>query len=199
MERLPAYRSIPRGAIKIDLPNTFQIEGHTCGPSALMAIFAYYGVGPEEEWDLATLMRIDDTGSDPKHLIRAVRKYRLKCQEFQPMTTDQVVACLDRGRPVMIMLQAWARGRSFRADPRAYRNHWTDGHWIVAIGYDRERLYFEDPAIYRARGYIRRAELDLRWHDVVGTKESRSDHYGIAIWKPGVRRSVFGERARRIR
>jgi predicted double-glycine peptidase len=193
LPRLPAYRAIPRGAIKIDLPNTFQIQPYTCGPAALMAIFAYYGVGPEEEWELEEdVMRIDRSGTDPVHLIRAVTRYRLKYQQFKDMTIDQLVACLDQRRPVMIMLQAWEDDRT------SYLNYWKAGHWIIAIGYDRHRIYFEDPSIYRNRGFIARRELGPRWHDVVGTEETHTDHYGIAIWKPNVRRSVFPERARRI-
>jgi hypothetical protein len=48
LPRLPAYRSIPRGAIRIDLPNTFQLKPYTCGPAALMAVFAFYGSDPRK-------------------------------------------------------------------------------------------------------------------------------------------------------
>jgi uncharacterized protein YvpB len=136
-------------------------------------------------------MRIDPSGTDPKHLIRAATKYGMEYQEFNPMTIEQVVSCLDRRRPVMIMLQAWGYRRS-------YRHRWKDGHWIIAIGYDDDRLYFEDPSIYRGRGFLTRAELGPRWHDVVGKKERRVDHYGIAIWKPNFQGSAFPGRARRI-
>jgi predicted double-glycine peptidase len=186
-----AYVNIPPSAIKIDLPNTFQLEDYTCGPAALMAIFAYYGVGPEEEWELEEHMGIDEEGSDPKHILRAVKRYGLAHREFSPMTVGELVTCLDDKHPVMIMLQAWG-------DRRSYDRWWVDGHWIVAIGYDRRRIYFEDPAIYRGRGYLDRAELERRWHDVEGPGNTPTEHYGIAIWKPGVEVSRFPERARRI-
>lgn len=191
MTRPPPYRAIPRHAIKIDLPNTFQLQDYTCGPAALMAIFAYYGVGPVEEWDLEKAMRITKAGTDPVHLVRAAKLYRMRYREFRGMRIADVVRSLDARRPVLIMLQAWGERRS-------YANWWKDGHWIIAIGYDADVIYFEDPSLYGSRGYIRRVELDRRWHDVEGSKNMETDHYGIAIWKPGVRRSHFHVRAQRI-
>jgi predicted double-glycine peptidase len=191
MPKRVQYRTIPAGAIKIDLPNTFQLEGYTCGPAALMAIFAYYGVGPEEEWDLETTMKIDKTGSDPAHIIRAVKRYGLAFEESRPMRVARLCELLDRGRPVMIMVQAWGERDS-------YAKRWSDGHWIVAIGHDREGVYFEDPALYRTRGFLSFEELETRWHDIEGPQRRKVEHYGIAIWDPKVVGSAYRDRARRI-
>jgi hypothetical protein len=53
---------------------------------------------------------------------------------------------------------------------------------VVAVGYDAERFYFEDPAMFGV-GYIGRAELEARWHDLdeFGT---RLEHFGIAFAQP---------------
>ncbi len=186
------YVDIPPGAIKIDLPNTAQLEDYTCGPAALLAIFTYYGVGPEQEDELAQVMGISTEGSDPVHLVTAARRFGLTCEEFRPMTIAQLERCLDARRPVLIMLQAWG------SEPSPYRVRWDDGHWIVAIGYAGGRVYFEDPLIYSTRGYLTYEELDLRWHDLEGADNVRVEHYGVAIWKPDVTESVFAGRARRI-
>lgn len=70
------YRPIPGDAIKVDLPNGCQQETWTCGPAALLSICSHYGVGPEEEWEVAEDMGIDEEGSDPIHFERAAKKRR---------------------------------------------------------------------------------------------------------------------------
>jgi hypothetical protein len=59
------YRKVPKKAIKIDLPNATQITDYTCGAAALQSICAYYGVGPEDEWDFEAQMGMPTTGADP--------------------------------------------------------------------------------------------------------------------------------------
>lgn len=130
-ELMADTRPIPASAIKLDLPDVVQTKGYTCGAAALLAICRYYGIGPRSERGVVEDMRFGKAGSDPKHVLRAVAKYGLAHEEFRPMTTQQLRACLDRGHPVMVMLQAWAD-----PPPRSYADDWEDGHWIVAIGYD---------------------------------------------------------------
>jgi predicted double-glycine peptidase len=185
------YRAIPDGAIKIDLPNTFQLHGYTCGAAALLSICSYYGVGPEEEWDVADDMNMTKAGTDPADVIAALVKYGLCFREFRPMTKGQIRRCLDLRRPVMIMLQAWG-------DRASYRDAWHDGHWVIAIGYDDRGFYFEDPSISGARGFLSSHELDERWHDIEGVHQVQTPRYGIAIWKPGIARSAFDRLARVI-
>ncbi len=190
--RLPNnYRAIPEGAIKIELPNTFQLHGHTCGAAALLSICSYYGVGPEAERDVAADMNMKKTGTDPADVIGALERYGLRFREYRPMTNGQVRRCLDLHRPVMIMLQAWG-------DRASYRDHWEDGHWVIAIGYDMRGFYFEDPSISSARGFMSYRELDDRWHDLEGSDHHRVVRYGLAIWKPNATRAAARRLARVI-
>ncbi|HWU85948.1 MAG TPA: C39 family peptidase [Kofleriaceae bacterium] len=174
-------QSIPTASIKIDLPNIVQAKDYTCGAAALLAICRYYGVGPRSERRVVEDMGFGRDGSDPKHVLRAVKKYGLAHEELRPMTIRQLRAYLDLARPVMLMLQAWADPR-----PASYRDHWEDGHWVVAIGHDTTRIYFEDPYLEGARGYLTHAQLDERWHDIEGRDAHHVDHYGLAIWKPAL-------------
>ena len=54
---------------------------------------------------------------------------------------------IDAGHPTLITLQA------YRTSNRPYRELWDDGHWVAAIGYDRHRIYFEDPVRSTALGW----------------------------------------------
>jgi len=82
----------------------------------------------------------------------------------------------------MLMIQAWGE----QEDGRGYRGYagvWKNGHWVLAIGYDRAGIYFEDPSLQAVRGYLSLAELETRWRDT-GPHGKRLHRYGLAIWKP---------------
>jgi predicted double-glycine peptidase len=190
------YQEIPQGAIRVPVPDTLQETDYTCGASALQAVCKFFGVGPVTEREFVQHMGMSRSGSDPEHLMRAVRRYRLDHEEFHQMSREQLKICLDEFRPVILMLQAWGTTEAENAR-RTYRRRWEDGHWVVAIGYDQHGVYFEDPSIFDARGFLTYDELDARWHDW-GANREHVEHYGLAVWLPGVRQSVYETRARRI-
>jgi len=186
------YRRIPRKAIKIDLPNATQMTDYTCGASALQAICSYFGVGPEDEWDFEQQMAMPKTGADPIHITTAAKDYGLEVKELRPMTAAQLEKYIDKGRPVILMLQAWA-GREL-----SYARTWDEGHYVIAIGYDDEVFYVEDPSIHGSRGFVTREELDARWHDVEGEDNHHTEHLGIAIWKNKPTKLGYGRGARHV-
>jgi predicted double-glycine peptidase len=167
---------ISRTAIKIGLPGHQQRKDYTCGAAAMLSVCSYYGVGPRREATIERDMRMTELGSDPAHLIRALDRYGIAHQAHQPMTDGELRKSLDARRPVIMMLQAWASPR-----PASYRDHWTDGHWVVAIGYTQAGVVFADPYLERARGYLSFAELDERWHDLEGRRHRRVQRYGLAV------------------
>lgn len=194
------YRPIPPSALRVAVPDTTQQTDYSCGASSLQAIAKYYGVGPDCERDFVRDTGMDHRiGSHPDQIIKAAKKYGLKCRPYQPMTLDQLHRELDLRHPVMLMIQAWGlERRGTRMRPRrSYRNVWKDGHWVVAIGYDREVVYFEDPSLQAVRGYLRNEELDKRWHDTA--RHGRHvEHLGLAIWLPGAHGSRYASRSQRI-
>jgi predicted double-glycine peptidase len=185
------YQRIPPGAIKIALPSVRQGEDWTCGAAALLAICAYYGVGPEWEHEIARAMRMTRDGSDPAQLVRVAQGYGLETEEVRGMTDGQLRRTLDARRPTVLMLQAWGKRRS-------YRDHWRSGHWVIAIGHSRAGVVFEDPWLHRSRGFLPWRELAERWHDVEGREDDRVERYGLAIWRPGVRASRRDQLAKRL-
>jgi predicted double-glycine peptidase len=166
----------------IELPGTVQETGHTCGAAALRSICAYYGCAPASEAELVAAMGFGEDGSDPAHVLRAVARYGLHHREYRPMTDRQLARCLDRGRPVLIMLQAWPDV----APPAGFANVWDSGHWVVAIGYDARGVYFMDPSIDGARGFLTHDALAERWHDIEGGDAHHVHRYGVAIWRQRV-------------
>lgn len=178
----PAPLLIPDGAIKVPVPDTNQETDSTCGASALLAVCLYFQTGPKEERRVVQAMRMSlRDGSDPEDVRRGALHGGLTYHEVQPMSQQRLKQFLDVGKPVLVMLQAWAD------EPVNYADDWNDGHWVVAIGYDNTGFYFEDPSIARRRGFLSYEELAIRWHDV-GKYGQHVPQYGIALWKPGTRR-----------
>jgi predicted double-glycine peptidase len=191
------YHRIRKGNIRIAVPDTTQQTDHSCGTSALQAVCHYYGVGREDEEEYNDDTDLKNSGADPYQLVDAARKYGLKVIECQPMTIKQLKHALDRHRPVIIMMQAWGKGRGPGGYRKSYKRIWKDGHWVVAIGYDRTGVFFEDPSLQAVRGYLSFSELEERWHDI-GPKKKHIERYGMILWKPGTRKSMYETRAERI-
>ena len=188
-------RVIPPRAIKVDLPDTRQTTNYSCGASALQAICGYFVVGPAEEEDYIRDLKLDPrVGAHAFQIKRAALKYGLRVSEKKPMGLAHLKRFLDTGKPVMLMLQAWDAEGSTDGE---YANEWDEGHWVVAIGYDRAGVYFEDPSLAVARGFIPYDELIERWHDT-GPHGVHVQRFGMAIWKPGVKKSAHTRRARKI-
>jgi ABC-type bacteriocin/lantibiotic exporter with double-glycine peptidase domain len=168
------------GAVKVDVPRVVQCEEHTCGAAALLAICRHYGLGPDDEATIVRDMELPKGGADPVHLVRAIRAYGLSYEEHRGMTPDVLRATLDAARPVMLALQAWG-----------------EGHWVVAIGYDKRGVHVEDPWLPGdVRGFFGWRALANRWHDVEGHPPRPLVHYGLAVWA-SPRRSTSARRAGR--
>jgi predicted double-glycine peptidase len=152
-------------AVKVAVPSVVQAEDHTCGAAALLAICRYYGVGPDDEATIVRDSQLTQDGSDPVHLLRAIRKYGLTAEEHRGMTDATLRTTLDAKRPVMLAVQAWG-----------------EGHWVVAIGYDARGVLLEDPWLANARGFLGWRALAKRWHDIEGEPPVPLVRYGLAVW-----------------
>jgi len=181
------YYPIPRKAIRVFLPDTMQKKNYSCGAAAIMSISRYFGRGPEYEEDFIELLKKKGMkpriGAHPYQLAKLARDLGLEIEEHEHMTLGQLRSCLKNGRPVLMMLQAY--GENERGQPlTSYKQVWKEGHWVVAVGYDREGVFFEDPSLEAIRGYIPNKELRDRWHDI-GPKDEHVERYGMEIWRRG--------------
>jgi predicted double-glycine peptidase len=91
------------------------------------------------------------------------------------MTADGLKEYLEKGTPVILLIQAWG-------DPATYDQN-ESGHYVIAIGYNEEELIVEDPALRLVRGFITWDELESRWHSY-GDGDKIYDHWGMAISEP---------------
>jgi predicted double-glycine peptidase len=161
----------------LPLPDVRQHTSYACGAGALQAVLAYYGVDVRGDRLMADLGTNAEVGTRWWEIVRVARGYGLEAASQEGMTVDELAAHLDRGEPVLLAIQAWVHPAP--ADAAGWSARTEDGHYVVAVGHDAERFYFEDPAMFGV-GYIPRAELEARWHDYdeFGT---RLERFGIVF------------------
>jgi predicted double-glycine peptidase len=173
---------IPTGAVRIPVPDTLQQTDWTCGAASVRAICGYFGCGASTERQYRLDMGIPRAGADPEHLMWGLVRYGLDFRAYCPMSVEQLQASVRRGRPVLLMLQAWGVDKRTNQYRKSYQGIWQDGHWVVAIGSDRKGVYFEDPSINGYRGFLDYAALEERWHDW-GPRYEQVYNFGISVWQ----------------
>ena len=121
------------------------------------------------------MSRDPEDGIDPAALVELTQRAGLNVTVKHGMSIDDLIGFLDREIPVICCIQAWG-------EPGDYGKR-SSGHYIAAIGYDDDSIYFQDPVIEQERGFLSDSEFDERWYDR-GSDGTEYDHFGIAMWLP---------------
>ena len=161
----------------LDFPDSRQGTLDMCGIAAVQAILYYYGKSRIQS-ELAEAMHLSlDVGTEPEHIVSFFEDEDFQVY-FGPMTIDTVKKCIDQGIPVILLIQAWVAEY-----PVVYDEIATEGHYVVAMGYDdeNERIICDDPALMQNRGYIGYEELLTRWR-MYGSDENLLENHGIAVY-----------------
>jgi predicted double-glycine peptidase len=174
---------VPRAdpTVLLAVPNVRQHTAYACGAAALQSILAYYGVDVRQDTLIRQLGTNEADGTRYWEIVRVAKEYGLQPTVASGFTIAELIAEINKGVPILIAIQAWIE----KGDPRdisAWLTRKDDGHYLVAVGYDDHRIYFEDPAMFRL-GYINFEELNARWHDY-DQNGQRLDHFAI-LFKGG--------------
>jgi predicted double-glycine peptidase len=157
----------------LPVPLIRQVTTYDCGVAAFQGVLAYYGIDCREAV-LAQRLRANETsGVVTEDMVRVAAEYGLR-GEARQMTLAEVQQYIDQGFPVILLIQAWPD------DPqRDLAASWDDGHFVTAVGYDSQYMYFNDSSLLGYRGYLSYEELEARWHDIDGYQ--RVEHYGVIL------------------
>ena len=170
-----------------NFPEMRQISIWDCGASVMESVLDYYGIEVGEE----VLMKLAGTnkkiGTSIAGMKKIADKYGLNFKAGE-MTITEVKKYIDKKIPVILSLKAWPEKKV----------DWTldsvEGHYAIAIGYDKSKIYFEDP--YKSvRTYLSFKELEIRWHSLDNEKKCvrRYVKWGMAVLgrKDGKRKSLL--------
>ncbi len=141
----------------LPFPELRQAYDWDCGASAIQSILIYYGIDVRAGLIIKEAGTNHDHGTTPENMKAVFKSYKLKCTSGK-ITIDEIKDYINKKTPVILLLQAWTRQENVD-----WKNDWDDGHYVVAIGYDSKRIYFEDPYSL-SRTYLSYDDLLLRWH-----------------------------------
>lgn len=88
------------------------------------------------------------------------------------MNINDIIYYIDKEIPIIVFIQAWG-------DLDDYSEAWNNGHHTIAIGYNRNKIFFGDPSMFNI-GYIGYSELMKRWHYMEDDK--RYIRLGMAVY-----------------
>lgn len=140
----------------LDFPQLRQSFEYNCGSKALQGVLIYYGIEVREESIMKDANTCHGVGTLICGIESVINKYKLQ-YDSRVMTVEDIEKHLNQKNPVLILLQAWGDNNP------DYENYYEDGHWVVAIGYDKNNIYFEDPYAFK-RTFLSKDELMGRWH-----------------------------------
>jgi uncharacterized protein len=173
------WMMLREGTVKTHVPTVRQETDYSCGAAALMAVFKYFRVGPKTEEEIRKLLDTNsEDGTRTKNIIKVARKFGLETKAKYNMDPHDLKKWLDEEKPIIVCLQAWGKKKHYKTK--------DSGHYVVAIGYDKNNVYFQDPSLTKTRGHIPWKEFIKRWHDKDASGDR--DRYGIAVWKEGGRK-----------
>lgn len=186
----PTASSSAADAIKlpdntIPVPIVSQQQDFTCGDVATLALLRFWKhddwAGQPESVLYGPLMTTRANGTEPYDIATFLAAVPGMHAEYKTgadgTQLSDLEAAIDRREPPIVDVQAWRSGNS------SWTGDWSDGHYAVMIGYDQTNLFFMDPSTGGHYGYIPRADLAQRWHDVVGPDGAPT--YRMAIFVRG--------------
>ena len=160
----------------IDLPGGRQSYDFDCGPKALQLVMGYYNVDVPYS-KLMKELKSDRDGTPVKNMIAVAERKGFQVIAETGVSIDTLKEYVDRGRPVIVLLQAWADRLIALED---WRDTDDNGHYVVVIGYEGNIIIFEDPSSFR-RVWLTTEEFLLRWHDVDPRTKERYDHFAMLL------------------
>jgi predicted double-glycine peptidase len=161
----------------LDFPSTRQSYDYSCGPGAVQAVLAYYGEDYRES-QLIDLLKTDkDTGTYVKDIVKFLDSLGYITDVKQNMTKEELFSYIDKNIPVIVLIQAWGKEADFL---KHYKETWTDGHFVVVIGYTEKDIVCSDPGLFKS-GYIPIEEFIDRWHDY-DEGETKTYRLGVAVY-----------------
>ena len=157
----------------IPVKNVRQNYNYDCGAAALKSVAHFFDVSLENEREF---IKLCDTGKEkgthPDDIVSGAKKLGLQAKMFDHMSLEDLKIFLDRRKPVICAIQAYGEEEDYD-EPK-------NGHYVIAVGYDEKKVYFEDPSLRMSRGQIPTDEFIRRWHDQAYSGEDQI-RLGIVI------------------
>ncbi len=169
---------LPAGALGV--PAVEQATDYSCGPATLTAVLRYWKRPVACEQDLyQPLHTTPKDGTEPYMLEKVARERGLEAEYRIGASVDDLRRALAAGTTVILDLQAW------RDTKKPWSDDWDDGHSVVLVAIDGDRLYAMDPSADRGFSWMTLDELAQRWHDFEMRDGQRRNLQHMAVFVSG--------------
>lgn len=153
-----ALSGLPAGAVLVPLCR--QATDYTCGAAALQAVLGFFGEDFNESQLSGPLKSNNKIGTRYEAIEKFLTNKGFEVTVYKDASIRKLEELLDQKQPVIVLIQAWSEKATID-----YSKDWEDGHYVVAIGYDANNIYFMDPSTLGHYTYIPVQEFEARWHD----------------------------------
>jgi ABC-type bacteriocin/lantibiotic exporter with double-glycine peptidase domain len=151
----------PQPAKLIKIPQTGQAKFYTCGVAVMQSLLYYNGIERDQEELEPALGSSPAYGTSIDSMRRFLNENNIDAELLQNLSLRDLRGYIDSGRVIVCLMQAWDDEPG-----HDYTDTWNDGHYIVAIGYDDDRIYFMDPYTIANYCYIENNDFLTRWHGI---------------------------------
>ena len=165
--------------VELNFPHLRQVFNYDCGVCALQQVLVYYGIEKRED-ELIHLLdakrtNIIEHGSKLSKMKEVAEYYGLEAEIVRNAKIKDIIKLIDEKTPPIILMQAW---RDFSVNNLDWTKDFKDGHYVVAVGYNDNVIFFEDPASV-IRTYLTYKEFEKRWHDV--DDDNKTHNFGVMV------------------
>ena len=164
----------------LNFPRVAQGFTYDCGAAAFQLVLTYYGVYERETEFMKILKTVPVEKFNNGTKLSAIKKgaefYGFECEIKRNMTDKDLIKCIDKDIPVIVLLQAWRL-----KEDEEWTESYNNGHYVVAIGYTKDKIIFEDPYSF-TRNYLTFSELKQRWHAVNDNSKPDPISVGVIIY-----------------
>jgi predicted double-glycine peptidase len=143
----------------IRVPLCHQETPYSCGVACVQSILAGYGIIYTQDVLVERLGQKPIYGTEYKNIITFMDMLGFHASFHNGMNIELLKELISNGITPILILQAW---KDIEID---YAYDWKDAHYVIACGYDENRILFMDPWTLGYYTFIPINMLVKRWHD----------------------------------
>jgi len=170
----------------IEIPQTGQATFYTCGVAVLQSLLYHNGIEYTQDDILPSVESTPEHGTGIVLMNRFLNENGIDAEIRRNITLQELRGCIDHGHTVICLMQAWNEDSG-----HDYSDDWNDGHYVVAVGYNDDRIYFMDPYTIANYAYIDNDDFLVRWHALNGGVRYLNTGIIVSNPKPVYRRDAF--------
>lgn len=159
----------------IKVPLCLQETPYTCGVACVQSILAGYGIIYHQDTLSEMLKQKPIYGTDFRNIINFMEMLGFQASFNIEMNISLLRELIDNGITPILIIQAW------KDDEIDYIYDWKNSHYVIACGYDDNRIFFMDPWTLGNYTFITNNELMKRWHTI--DQSGNHYHYSGLIMK----------------